>query len=45
MKLLTTITLLCFSVAANAEVWFCEAVQTVTQAISTCFIEKVLGSS
>tara|TARA_E500000331_G_scaffold268326_1_gene259659 strand:- start:43 stop:489 length:447 start_codon:yes stop_codon:yes gene_type:complete len=23
-KLLTTITLLCFSVAANAEVWFCE---------------------
>jgi len=29
-KLLTTITLLCFSVAANADVWFCE---TVVQAL------------
>ncbi len=38
-KLLFSILLLCFSVAANAEVWFCEAVQTATQAISTCFIE------
>ena len=26
-KLLTTITLLCFSVSANADVWFCEEVR------------------
>ena len=25
-KLLTIITLLCFSVAANADIWFCETV-------------------
>jgi len=28
-KLLTTITLLCFSVAANADIYFCETVTFV----------------
>jgi hypothetical protein len=38
-KLPTTITLLCSSVAANVDIYFCVAAQTATKAISTCFIE------